>query len=128
MTTDIEIFRKLASEIDWTEPWLICVMSVHLLCTIIAIVTHLEKAHNFQLGLFAILICFGAATERINEYGAENWRLFAGQQYFDSSGLFMTLVFSLPIVLNCLLILREKARASVSAKRKEKEIEIFLLR
>ena len=32
-------------------------------------------------------------------------RLFAGQQYFDSSGLFMTLVFSLPIVLNCLLIL-----------------------
>ncbi len=69
-----------------------------------------------------------AASERINELGFKYWRLswhflliknqvlwrcyffrcfrlFAMEQYFDSEGIFIGVVFSGPIILNCCLLL-----------------------
>jgi len=44
-------------------------------------------------------------TESINEYAAQNWSSFSKQQYFDSNGLFISTVFSIPILLNCMLLI-----------------------
>ncbi|TMW45162.1 hypothetical protein DOY81_009764 [Sarcophaga bullata] len=44
-------------------------------------------------------------SESINEYAALNWRSFSKQQYFDSNGLFISTVFSIPILLNCMLLI-----------------------
>jgi len=43
-------------------------------------------------------------SEKINEYAAQNWRLFAREQYFDSNGLFISIMFSTPIILNTSII------------------------
>lgn len=43
-------------------------------------------------------------SESINELASENWRVFSRQQYFDSNGLFISVVFSIPILLNCMLM------------------------
>lgn len=43
-------------------------------------------------------------SETINEYAAFNWKMFSRQQYFDSKGLFISVVFSVPILLNCMLM------------------------
>ena len=51
-------------------------------------------------------LCFG--SEKINELGAKNWRVFAMEQYFDSNGLFISVVFSTPIILNCTIIVVTK--------------------
>ncbi|KAF3420672.1 hypothetical protein E2986_11360, partial [Frieseomelitta varia] len=32
-------------------------------------------------------------------------RLFSRQQYFDSNGLFISIVFSVPILLNCMIMI-----------------------
>lgn len=44
-------------------------------------------------------------SESINEYAALNWRTFSKQQYFDDNGLFISTVFSIPILLNCMLLI-----------------------
>lgn len=44
-------------------------------------------------------------SANINELAARNWQLFSRQQYFDSDGFFISVVFSMPILLNCMLIL-----------------------
>lgn len=44
-------------------------------------------------------------SENINELAAENWQSFSRQQYFDSNGLFISTVFSIPILLNCMLMI-----------------------
>lgn len=43
-------------------------------------------------------------SEQLNAYAAHNWKVFSRQQYFDSKGLFISIVFSVPILLNCMLM------------------------
>jgi transmembrane protein 18 len=44
-------------------------------------------------------------SEFLNEIAAKNWMLYSTQQYFDSNGMFISLIFSTPILLNCLFML-----------------------
>ncbi len=59
----------------------------------------------------------------LNELGGQHWRRFASQNYFDSHGLFVSLVFSCPLLLLCLLIVVNSIFQSgsllVQLKRKE---------
>lgn len=44
-------------------------------------------------------------SESINEYAAENWESFSEKQYFDKNGLFISTVLSIPVLLNCMLMI-----------------------
>ncbi|CAH2011014.1 unnamed protein product [Acanthoscelides obtectus] len=59
---------------------------------------------NFQAVLFFCLLLLVYFSESINELAATNWKIFSRQQYFDSNGLFISVVFSIPILLNCILM------------------------
>lgn len=66
-------------------------------------------------------------SESINEYAAVNWRIFSKQQYFDDKGLFISLVFSVPILLNCMLMVVSiaclvKSRADFNLKQSQGNI------
>lgn len=73
--------------------------------------------------LYIAALCF--ASEYLNEWAANNYkwvytcvscsakcglyvvpacRLFSEEQYFDSSGFFIFVIFAVPVVFNCLLI------------------------
>ncbi|XP_017145844.2 transmembrane protein 18 isoform X2 [Drosophila miranda] len=89
--------------IDWRDPWLIGLILLHLLTTTTAL---LSRSHNnIQVVLFLVLLSAVYFSESINEYAAWNWSSFSRQQYFDSNGLFISTVFSIPILLNCMLII-----------------------
>lgn len=100
---EIKDFWTYLMSIDWRDPWLIVLIALHLLTTTIALLT--RNHGNFQIMLFLVLLSMAYFSESINEYAALNWRSFSRQQYFDSNGMFISTVFSIPILLNCMLLI-----------------------
>lgn len=89
-------------QIDWTESWLLCLIGFHILLTTLTITT--RHHHTLQGLLFFLLLLTVKCSEIINEYAATHWKRFSYQQYFDSGGLFISVVFSMPVLFNCLLM------------------------
>lgn len=53
-------------------------------------------------------------SESLNELAARHWSSFSRQQYFDSQGLFISVVFSVPLLLNCMILVVRVSRPSPS--------------
>ncbi|XP_018329650.1 transmembrane protein 18 [Agrilus planipennis] len=99
---EIDGFIKFLLSIDWKDPWLIALIIFHISITFMAVYT--RQYGTFQAVLFFCLLLLVYFSEQINEIAANNWKIFSRQQYFDSSGLFISVVFSMPILLNCMLM------------------------
>jgi hypothetical protein len=98
-----------------TEPFILALLAFHTALLALAIFT--RRHMNFQIFLWAsirelfflsisctnirftqvVLLGFGARA--LNEYGAVRWQEFATQNYFDTNGLFISFLFSLPLFL-----------------------------
>ncbi|XP_043527088.1 transmembrane protein 18 isoform X1 [Frieseomelitta varia] len=89
--------------IEWRDPWLALLLTFHIAITMTALMT--RNHANFQIMLFLALLLLVYFSESINEVAASNWMLFSRQQYFDSNGLFISIVFSVPILLNCMIMI-----------------------
>lgn len=98
----ISDFVSYLRSIEWRDPWLIALISFHIIITVTCFST--RNYGNFQVVLFIILLLLVYFSENINELAARNWALFSRQQYFDSKGLFISVVFSIPILLNCMIM------------------------
>jgi uncharacterized BrkB/YihY/UPF0761 family membrane protein len=64
-----------------------------------------RKNERVQIVLFCFCAAIVFAAELINNLGRESWETFAGQNYFDSRGLFITVVLSTPLLITALFIL-----------------------
>ena len=62
-------------------------------------------------------------AEWINTYGANNWQSFATQNYFDKNGVFVSVVFSGPMLAASMFLLLNALRSAssllVEVKREE---------
>ncbi|RMX43094.1 hypothetical protein pdam_00006844 [Pocillopora damicornis] len=101
-TKQIDSMWEFFKAVDWTEHWLIGLIVFHTATFLCVICT--RKYTNFQIVLFLLLLGLAFASEQINTLGAQHWRTFAKEQYFDSAGLFITVVYSGPILLNCFVL------------------------
>ncbi|XP_040283513.1 transmembrane protein 18 [Bufo bufo] len=88
--------------IDWSEPWIIGLLGFHLLFFILTCISF--KCYKLQIALFFLMVGLVSCAEYINEVAAVNWKLYSRQQYFDSSGMFISLVFSAPLLCNTIII------------------------
>ncbi|GER30785.1 transmembrane protein 18 [Striga asiatica] len=98
-----ESFMGFFHAIDWKEPWLICLVSFHVLLLLVTFLS--RKNINFQMCLFLLALGGVYLAELLNQFLAGNWRSFAGQNYFDSNGLFLSILWSGPLLVIAILIL-----------------------
>lgn len=89
--------------IDWKEPWLMGLMAFHFLLLVVAISS--RKNLNFQMYLFLLALGGVYFAENLNRVLSSNWKRFATQNYFDPHGIFLSALWSGPLLFVAIIIL-----------------------
>lgn len=89
--------------IDWKEPWLMALLGFHVVLLLVTIIS--RKKTNFQMFLFLLTLAGVYLAERLNRFLGKNWKSFSSQNYFDPSGLFMSVLWSGPLLVISMIIL-----------------------
>nr|CAB3267060.1 transmembrane protein 18-like [Phallusia mammillata] len=102
---DVSSFVRVITEVDWQNEvrLVITLFTIYSICTILTLATW--KHINFQALYFVLLCICIYMAETLNRVCAQNWRFIAKQQYFDSNGMFISIVYSTPLLLNLLVLL-----------------------
>jgi uncharacterized membrane protein YozB (DUF420 family) len=82
---------------------LIGMLTFHAILLLVTIIS--RRNVNFQLILSALTFSGVFLAERINTFLGQNWKSFSSQNYFDPQGLFVSVVWSGPLLLITILIL-----------------------
>mmetsp|Transcript_15677 Transcript_15677/g.38644 ORF Transcript_15677/g.38644 Transcript_15677/m.38644 type:complete len:177 (-) Transcript_15677:236-766(-) len=99
----LEAVEAFVAAVDWSERWLQTLFGCYLLMGVIIFFTR----KNSTMQSFLLLSCLVGTlcAQYINDWGAEHWREFATQPYFDKDGFFISTVFSGPLLFFSMLIL-----------------------
>ncbi|KAF9620269.1 hypothetical protein IFM89_011004 [Coptis chinensis] len=100
----VDNFLGFFHAIDWkVEPWLIGLISFHVSLLLLIFIS--RKNVNFQMLLFLMSLTGVYFAEKINTALRNNWKSFAGQNYFDPHGVFVSVLWSGPLLCISILIL-----------------------
>lgn len=107
--------------VDFTERWIVLLLVFHAVLWLVIVASRARA--NVQMFLFAAIVLGTCSAERLNSIGAARWQSFAGQNYFDKHGVFLSVMWSAPLLGDAFLIiffaLRSTARLLVQVKRAE---------
>lgn len=108
--------------VDWTEPWVVGLIVFHITLLVLAVAS--RKHSNVQMAMFFCVLLSVYAAERMNIYLHRHWKSFARQPYFDSHGVFLSVVWSGPLLLVSALILFNSLLTLTSLMVKWKRAEL----
>eukprot|EP00483_Globobulimina_turgida_P010872 UN10893 len=89
--------------VDWAEYWLLSLLLFELL--LLGFTIYTQQNWAVQSVLFIVTFIIVSCAQYINEWCFNNWETFSNQNYFDRSGLFITVILSLPLCLISLIAL-----------------------
>jgi len=120
-----ETFREhvaaFRAAINWSEPWIQGLVAMHVVMwTTFFVFRKWPRVQGALLVTIAVLV---GGAERLNALGAEHWRRFATQNYFDDHGVFAASVFCAPMLAlaftQLVHVLWTASTLLVQVKRKE---------
>ncbi|KAF9333121.1 hypothetical protein BGZ91_011395 [Linnemannia elongata] len=105
--------------VEWQQTWIQMVLVMHLIFFII--IVSLRNRPNPLAAMLFCTILLAALSEPLNGIGSRHWQLFADDNYFDSHGVFTSLVWAAPLLVNAMvttmLLLRVTVKLLVKVKR-----------
>ena len=125
-----------AHAIDWSEQWLMGLGAFHAIVWLVAIAT--RRNNDAQMVLLISILGMVYCAEYVNTWASQHWQEFAGQNYFDKRGVFISVMYSAPMLALALLVLlnalrhtssllikvkRQELRANQRKKAKEAKVE-----
>lgn len=118
-----ENIQAFKAAINWTEPFILFLLGFHLIISIAAILSTKRGGLRSRMIVMGIIFITVRLAEKLNDYGANEWERFASQNYFDSRGVFVSLMLSAPllVVSACMLIaiIREASMLLIEVKKHE---------
>lgn len=112
--------------VSWSkEKWLQALLAGHVVTLLLIIFG--QRFRTLQMIIFLTGCFLIFMSEQLNTIGREHWKDFSTQNYFDTHGVFMSVVFSAPILINItiqlLVTLAVASNLVVKVKRHELGIE-----
>ncbi|OMJ73351.1 hypothetical protein SteCoe_27978 [Stentor coeruleus] len=86
-----------------TEPLCLGIISFNVIVFLLIVFT--RTWHKLQIVIFVSLLTMCYFLESFNKYLEKNWKIYATQNYFDSSGLFICIMIGFPALFNCVVIM-----------------------
>jgi hypothetical protein len=117
---NVQAFR---SAICWTEPFILSLLAFHILMTSSIIYSVKRGGSWSQIILLGFIFFIVRMAERLNDFGSQHWESIATQDYFDSGGVFISIMVSAPLLLMTMAMLmcfvKEAAGLLVLVKKHE---------
>ncbi|KAG0224979.1 Transmembrane protein 18 [Actinomortierella wolfii] len=111
--------RNFIEAVNWQQWWIQAILAMHVFLFVTIIL--MRNSPNALSGLLMITIVFAALSEPFNRLGQARWKEFADDNYFDNHGVFTTIIWSMPLLLNGLLavvfLVRKTIQLLVKVKR-----------
>lgn len=112
--------------VSWSkERWLQALLALHVV--LLLLVLFARRFRDLQILLFLAVSGAIVNAEALNKLAEERWREFSTQNYFDKHGVFMSVVFSGPLLiilmLQLILTLIDASKLVVKVKRLELGID-----
>ncbi|KAG4380668.1 hypothetical protein GLYMA_16G216600v4 [Glycine max] len=85
------------------EPWVMRLPGFHVVLLLVTILS--RKKTSFQMFLFLLTLVGVYLAESLNRFLGKNWKSFSSHNYFDPSGLFMSVLWSGPLLVISMIIL-----------------------
>lgn len=118
-----ENIQAFKSAITWGEPFILSLIAMHILILFGMMYSVKRGGITSQFGILISIFAIVRMAERLNNLGAEHWETIATQDYFDSQGVFVSLMVCLPLMIIAVVmlisLLRESAGLLVTVKRNE---------
>lgn len=122
-TTIWEHMQAFKAAINWSEYFIIGILSFHIAMAFLTFIILKHGEMKSRLSILVIISILVQCAQTFNTWASTNWETFATQNYFDESGVFVTLVWSAPLLLITFVMLiaylREAGQLLIQVKTKE---------
>ncbi|KFH64629.1 hypothetical protein MVEG_09361 [Podila verticillata NRRL 6337] len=108
--------------VDWQQTWIQMILSLHVLVFVVIIL--LRNRPNALAGMLFCAILLAAMSEPLNGVGNRHWKLFSDDNYFDTHGVFTSLVWATPLLGNALLAVLFLLRSTLQMLVKVKRVQL----
>ncbi|KAF9153316.1 hypothetical protein BGX20_004951 [Mortierella sp. AD010] len=105
------------SSVEWRQTWIQAILALHL-------IIFMSSTNMPAYPFFPMPVLLAALSEPLNRIGSRHWREFSDDNYFDSYGVFTSVVWSAPLLGNAILAVLLLLRATAGLLIKVKKAQI----